>query len=38
MYLGPACNGYVSNCHLVYLEIPGACPLCMEKQDLFVEF
>ena len=36
MYLGPPCYGYTSNCHLVYLAIPGTRPLCMKKQNLFV--
>ena len=38
MYLGPPCYGYALNCHLVYLAIPGTCPLCMKKQNLFVLF
>ena len=36
MYLGPPCYGYALNRHLIYLEIPGACPLCMKrKKSLF---
>ena len=35
MYLGPPCYGYVLNCHLVYLAIPGTRPLSMKKQNLF---
>ena len=36
MYLGPQCNGYALNCHLVCLDIPGTCPLCMNKQNVCV--
>ena len=38
MYLGPPCYGYAFNCHPVYLEIPGTCPLCMKKQKVFALF
>ena len=38
MYLGPPCNGYALNYHLVYLAILETRPLCMKKQNLFVLF
>ena len=38
MYSGPPCYGYVLNCHLVYVAIPGTRPLCMKNQNLFVLF
>ena len=36
MYLGPPCYGYVLNCHLVYLTIPGTRSFCMKKKKVFI--
>ena len=38
MYLGRPCYGYALDFYLVYLAIPGTCPLCMKKQNVFVLF
>ena len=36
MYLGPPCNGFALNFHLVCLAIPGTRLLGMKKQYLFL--